>query len=635
METETDMNEQIDRRSEANASSDMMIADDSKRLNLVGIWNSLVSVEVYEDEETARVARLFNNLMIVGILLTFFLIGVFVFAQVRGLFLGPNEGWLGAAFPALIALISVFAIWMVKKGHLGAMIRLYIWSVFLGLILACVIFGGTGSGAWFLFFWPVMLAGTLMKPDYALRMALGVFVFYGLLYLLEIWGIYTSPITLTEAAYRFTSLAFGLLMIGATTGWVNFVNMRSLRRAIAGMRETERALQETQRSLGQRVDERTSALQKQATQLEAITQLNRAVATLPDLQSVLDTSVQLISERLEYYHAGILLLGAERKWAVLQAASSEGGQRMLSRGHRLRVGEEGVVGYVAHTGLPRIALDVGEDSMWFNNPDLPNTRSEIALPMIARGQILGVLDIQTEEREAFTENDVKILRILARGTAIAIDNARTLEEMRSTLDRLARYQERDALQAWRHALARRDMQVDFTYVAGMTREAAPEEVASVQDKTVETVAELTTMEMDSGVHRLLAPIYVQGRYLGILTFDKSEPWQPDELQLSRAVVTQLELALENARLLEETRLRASQERARGEIVSKVRSMGSVDAILRSAAEELGQALRVERSRIQLVPPGEEMQPSQMSTSSEIEGAPDQPSDLQKRETAET
>ncbi len=629
------MNEQIDRRSEANASSDMMIADDSKRLNLVGIWNSLVSVEVYEDEETARVARLFNNLMIVGILLTFFLIGVFVIAEVRGLFQRPGEGWLGAAFPVSLFLIAAFAIWQVKAGHIETMIQFYIWSVFVGLLLAAVLFDGARSGAWFLFFWPVMLAGTLMEPDDALRMALGLFMSYGLLYLIEVWGIYTPPIVLTEAAYRFTSLAFGLLMIGATTGVVNFINMRSLRRAIAGMRETEQALQETRRSLEQRVDERTAALQKQATQLETITQLNRVVATLPDLQSVLDTSVQLISERLEYYHSGIFLLGAERKWAVLQAASSEGGQRMLTRGHRLRVGEEGVVGYVAHTGLPRIALDVGEDSMWFNNPDLPNTRSEIALPMIARGQILGVLDIQTEEREAFTENDVKVLHILARGTAIAIDNARTLEEMRATLDRLARYQEHDALQAWRQALARRNMQVDFTYVAGITREAAPEEVTSVQDRTVESIAEWTTMETDSGAHRLLAPIYVQGRSLGILTFDKSEPWQPDELQLSRAVVTQLELALENARLLEETRLRASQERARGEIVSKVRSMGSVDAILRSAAEELGRALRVERSRIQLVPPGEEMRPSRRGEPSEIEGIPDQRPDLQKRETAET
>ncbi len=619
------MNEQSDSRSGTDT-LEALIADGARKITLTGIWRSLVSAEVYESEETRRVARLFNNLMIVGSLLTCFLIGVFIVAQVRGLFLRPFEGWLGAAFPASLCLISLFAIWRVKKGHIRMMIRFYVWSVFLGLLLAAVLFDGAESGAWFLFFWPVMLAGTFMEPDDAPRLALGVFVCYGLVYLMEAWEVYTPPIVLTEAAYRFTSLAFGLLMIGATTGWVNFINMRSLRQAIAGMRETERALQETQRSLEQRVDERTAALQKQATQLETITQLNRVVATLPDLQSVLNTSAQLISERLGYYHAGIFLLGPERKWAVLQAASSTGGQKMLARGHRLRVGEEGVVGYVAHTSLPRIALDVDEDVMWFDNPDLPNTRSEIALPLVARGQVLGVLDIQTEEREAFAENDIKVLRVLARGIAIAIDNVRTLEEMRDTLERLARYQERDALQAWHHALARRNMQVDFSYIAGLTREADSQEVAAVQSHAPAALTEMTTMETPAGAHRLLAPIYVQGHALGVLSFDKSEPWQPEELQLSRSVVTQLELALENARLLEETRLRASQERARGEIVAKVRSMGSVDAILRSVAEELGQALRVERSRIQLAPPGEEMRSSQLSEVSETGGSSGGPVD---------
>ena len=631
------MNEQIDKKSEAGNSGELMAPDNVRKITLAGIWHTLVGVEVYEDEEIARIARLFNTLMIVGIFLTYFIIGFFVIAEVRGLFRRPGEGWIGAGFPVLLFLISIFAIWRVKKGHLEAMIKLYIWSVFLGLFLACVVFGGARSGAWFLFFWPVMLAGTLMEPDDALRMALGVFVSYGLLYIMEAWGLYTPPIILTEAAYRFTSLAFNFLMIGATTGLVNFINMRSLRQTMAEMRATEGVLQETRITLEQRVDERTAALQKQATQLETITQLNRVVATLPDLQSVLDTSVQLISERLGYYHAGIFLLGPERKWAVLQAASSEGGQRMLARGHRLRVGEEGVVGYVSNTGLPRIALDVGEDVMWFDNPDLPNTRSEIALPIIARGQILGVLDIQTEEREAFTENDVKVLRVLARGTAIAIDNVQTLEEMRETLERLARYQERDALQAWRHALARRDMQVDFSYIAGLTHEAAPHEVVAVQEDAPETIKEMTTLETSAGAHRLLAPIYVQGRSLGMLALDKSQPWQPEELQLSQAVVTQLELALENARLLEETRLRASQERARGEIVAKVRSMGSVDAILRSAVEGLGQALRVERSRIQLVPPGEKPRSSQYSESqfseaSETSGSHGWQPDSQESET---
>jgi putative methionine-R-sulfoxide reductase with GAF domain len=93
-------------------------------------------------------------------------------------------------------------------------------------------------------------------------------------------------------------------------------------------------------------------------------------------------------------------------YAVLSAANSEGGQKMLERNHKLRVGQVGIVGYVAGAGKPRIALDTGSDAIYFNNPDLPETRSEMALPLIQTGgQIVGVLDIQSIEPNAFNPED--------------------------------------------------------------------------------------------------------------------------------------------------------------------------------------------------------------------------------------
>jgi GAF domain-containing protein len=115
---------------------------------------------------------------------------------------------------------------------------------------------------------------------------------------------------------------------------------------------------------------------------------------------------------------------------------------------------------------------------------------------------------------------------------------------------------------------------------------------------------VTTQVTDTGQHLLLAPIRIQNRNVGVLSFEKSAPWAEEQIQLARFVVEQLDLALDNARLLEETRLRANQERARSDIVGRVRAMTSTDAILRNAARELGLALQVERSRIQLLPHGE-------------------------------
>jgi GAF domain-containing protein len=229
----------------------------------------------------------------------------------------------------------------------------------------------------------------------------------------------------------------------------------------------------------------------------------------------------------------------------------------------------------------------------------------MSLPLIARGQVtVGVLDIQTEVPAAFIEEDVEVLRILADGIAIAVANTQAMEETSAALERLERYQARDATRAWRRALARRNMRVGYVYESGLVSRAdgAPEAVSDVR--------EVTTRTTEGGNHVLLAPIHVQNRNVGVLSFEKPLPWAEDQVQLAQFVVAQLDMALDNARLLEETRLRANQERARSDIVSRIRAMTSTDAILRNAARELGVALQVERSRIQLLLPGERRVDSQ-------------------------
>jgi GAF domain-containing protein len=194
-----------------------------------------------------------------------------------------------------------------------------------------------------------------------------------------------------------------------------------------------------------------------------------------------------------------------------------------------------------------------------------------------------------------------VLHILADGIAVAIANALSLEETTAALARLERYQEQDALRAWRQALSRRQMQVGYTFDSGFVY---PVQIDTADAATAQAITDVTTQVTDTGQHLLLAPIRVQNRNVGVLSFEKSAPWTEEQIQLARFVVEQLDLALDNARLLEETRLRANQERARSDIVGRVRAMTSTDAILRNAARELGLALQVERSRIQLLPPGE-------------------------------
>ena len=167
--------------------------------------------------------------------------------------------------------------------------------------------------------------------------------------------------------------------------------------------------------------------ERRARQFEAIAQVARVIATVQELDALLPRITQVISQQFGFYHVGIFMWDENREFAILMAANSEGGQRMLKRGHKLGIGQTGIVGFVAATGTSRIALDVGADAVFFDNPDLPSTRSELALPLRVGTEIIGVLDVQSTEQNVFQDEDTDVLSTLADQVAIAIQNGRSYE----------------------------------------------------------------------------------------------------------------------------------------------------------------------------------------------------------------
>jgi GAF domain-containing protein len=556
------------------------------------------------DPEVARRVRTFNAVMFISVFV------VSLIALVLAL-MGPM-GWaeapytyLAPLFPLSLVPVSLFCIRGAKRGHVEAMARLYVGLNALGIILVTLFFDGAVSPTWVLFLWTIALSGTLLRPQVGLFMALGVLVLYALVWTasaVEIGGIplYTPAISYHPEARIFYFIAFSLIMI-LSVALLTYLLIKDVQRAYENLRHTAEDLKEVGRSLESRVEERTELLRRRADQFRAIAEVNRAFSEVQGLTSLLEEAVDLISQKLRFYHTGIFLLDADREYVRLQAASSEGGQRMLERSHKLEVGFQSVVGYAAATARPRVALDVGEDAVWFNNPDLPETRSEVALPLIVRGSLIGVLDVQSREVAAFSEDEIQILSILADNVAAAIEGTRLLEETQHALDQLERYQQMDTVGGWRKALARRNREVAFSYDRVALQhnvdidDALPFQAAGV--------TKLQTVQRD-GRHFLLAPVRVQEQTVGVLAFEGQRPWTDEEQRLTETVVAQLGLALENARLLESTRLNALQERARSEILQRVRGSVQIDAILRRTAQELGQALQVEHSRIQLIPPGD-------------------------------
>jgi len=188
--------------------------------------------------------------------------------------------------------------------------------------------------------------------------------------------------------------------------------------------------------LEQRVQERTRDLERQSVQLRVAAEVARDATSARELNDLLNRAANLVRERFGFYHAGIFLLDEQGEYAVLKAATGEAGSRMMERGHKLKVGETGLVGYATGTGQPRIALDVGADAVHFKNPLLPETRSEMALPFKVNGRVIGALDVQCIQEAAFDEDDVAILQTMADQLAVAIERLERAAELQAQYARL-------------------------------------------------------------------------------------------------------------------------------------------------------------------------------------------------------
>jgi signal transduction histidine kinase len=171
-----------------------------------------------------------------------------------------------------------------------------------------------------------------------------------------------------------------------------------------------------------------SVMTKRTIQLQTAAEVSRAASSILDLNKLLPAVVELICSHFDYYYVGIFLVEESKEWAILSAASGKLGKQMLETHHRLKVEDSSMIGWCIKHGQARIALDVGEDAVRFKNPNLPLTRSEMALPLITRGEVIGAMTIQSQLPSAFTRVDITALQTMADQVANAIKNARLFTE---------------------------------------------------------------------------------------------------------------------------------------------------------------------------------------------------------------
>jgi GAF domain-containing protein len=402
------------------------------------------------------------------------------------------------------------------------------------------------------------------------------------------------------------------MLIYATSAVLQLLIRRmnfNLRRAVQNEQaqiNANRELAELQADLEQRVDERTAELalanqrnQRRAKQFEAIAQVARTAASTQSLDDLLHRVTQLISEQFGYYHVGIFLLDPNKEYAVLRAANSEGGFRMLQRGHNLRVGETGIVGYVSETGIPRIAMDVDIDLAFFNNPDLPETRSEMALPLRVAGEMIGVLDVQSAEQNAFTQDDTQVLTTLADQVAIAIQNVLSIGTTQQLLAESQRVAGGYIQNAWQ-LLRSTNKRIGYHFSATSLK---PLDKPIDSPQILQALREGRVIATGGKKASMTVPIRLRGEIIGAMELraPQGHAWHSDEIDIAEAVSERLSLAIETATVIESTQRRAALEQVTSEMSSKISTSTRIESILRTTAEELSRAFGGSDVLVQIQP----------------------------------
>ncbi|MBK9209281.1 MAG: GAF domain-containing protein [Anaerolineales bacterium] len=335
-------------------------------------------------------------------------------------------------------------------------------------------------------------------------------------------------------------------------------------------------------------------IKERAARFQVISDISQEISANVEQQpkELLNRIVRTISDKFNFYHIGIFLFDENREYAVLRAANSQGGQHMLERRHQLKIGGAGVVGYVSQSGSPRISLDTGSDAVFFNNPDLPKTRSEMALPLKYGSKTIGVLDIQSTLPSAFNNEDVNLLSALANQIAIVINTVLPTE--RAEYSRISKKAT---------GIEQLEKQSGYSYLPDGTISTARTLNSATLDQALasgETV--ILARPSKENPSTLAVPVKFREQIIGFIHVEASEvnrKWTEDEISIIQSISDRASLAIENARLFEETERRAEHEQLIAQVTSRIGASNNMDSILQTTIQELGRALGASRSFIQL------------------------------------
>lgn len=517
-----------------------------------------------------------------------------------------KSGNMGSFIGLIVFTLCLIGLTIFRNIPYGVRAILFLLFIFTVALYEILRTGISGQAQLMILAFPIMVTILFgLQPGYiSLASALAFTLGMGLLMTNHIISL---PDPSTISSFTDFSLWVGIAL---SILLVAFIIMSAIRVFFRGFNHTLAAqsalvtdLEKERTNLEERIEQRTRDLARKAAQLEAARQVSSGLATEADIDQLLNNSVNVICQQFNYYHAGIFLSDENNEYALLRAATGEAGQKMLERGHRLRIGEIGIVGHAIASSTSSFAQNVEEDVNYFKNPLLPETRAELAVPLRAGGKVIGALDVQSKNLNAFTPEDISVLQTLADQLALAFQKANLLQQLQQNISELEASYRQITQKAWHNYLKNSRRRYSYRYAQsklGTEVVNSPESEKALQSgQSVLT----GTPQKESGAaatSTLAVPIKLRNQTLGVINlhFDSPSITQ-DMMTLVESATNRMAISLENARLLEELQFRAERERMVGEISSKVRGATEVEDILRIAAGELGSTLGVSEVVVQL------------------------------------
>ncbi|GAP11086.1 protein containing FOG: GAF domain [Bellilinea caldifistulae] len=433
-----------------------------------------------------------------------------------------------------------------------------------------------------LIFWNGKAGMTTFLVSLALILTAGISLHFGLL---KPFGLGTQSLELVP----FIGLIAAFVLSNWVLAMISGHLLKVYNRAASSEKELSQILDEERKNLEARIEERTRLLTRQTSLMETAGEIAHQISMETSQENLFRNTIQLIRDRLGYYHAGIFLMDDTDEYAVLVSALGEAGEKMLAQGHRLKKGEEGIVGNVVARGEARIALDVGKDAVHFKNPLLPYTRSEIALPIKIGDRVLGALDIQSTEPEAFSQVDIQSLQIIANQLAVALERIRLIDQLQQTVADLESGYRTETRKSWRMYIRSSRKTRGFRY--------------DPDRKQVEPIPVVKNPSQSlSDAQTVQVPLHSRGEVIGVLNikFKGGQP-SPEIQRLLHTTAERLGSALETARLLEELQLRAEREHLVGDLATQVRSSTDFEQILKTTAQQIRQKLGLREVTVQILP----------------------------------